>query len=153
MSTPSDAAEFLRLRRIAVAGVSSSPRKFGSIVFRHLRDRGYEVIPLHPRLDRFDGIRCHPSLTAAPSGIEGVVTVVPPAETEKVVREAVGAGVKSVWMQQGSESDAAIAFCCSQGMNVVHGRCILMFSEPTGFIHRLHRWFWERFGGGSRASR
>jgi hypothetical protein len=146
MTTRSDVDAFLALTTIAVAGVSRSARKFGSVVFRDLRARGYTVVPLHPQLPEYDGVPCYHTISAAPPGIEGLVTVVPPAETERVVREAAGAGVRHVWMQQGSESPAAVAFCREQGMNVVHDQCILMFASPTGIVHRVHRWVNGKLG-------
>ncbi len=38
-----------------------------------------------------------------------------------------------MWMQQGSQSDAALAFCGDNGIEAVSKRCILMFAEPVGF--------------------
>jgi len=69
-----------------------------------------------------------------------VLIDLPPAQTERVVRDAYAAGIRRVWMQQGAESDAAIAFCDEHRMSVVFGECILMFSEPAQFFHRAHRW-------------
>jgi len=71
--------------------------------------------------------------------------VVPPAQTERVVREAAEVGIQRVWLQQGAESATAIKYCQDQGMSVVHGECILMFAAPTG-AHKLHRWIWKLFG-------
>jgi len=45
-------------------------------------------------------------------------------------------------MQQGSESDEAINYCNENEIDCVSNECILMFAEPAGFIHRLHRWIW-----------
>lgn len=54
---------------------------------------------------------------------EGVLIVVPPAETEKVVRDAAESGIRWVWMQQGAGSDEGVRFCRENGINVVHGEC------------------------------
>src|SRR5205809_4537098 len=40
--------DFLAQRRIAVAGVSRNPHKFGNVLFRELKQRGYDVLPLNP---------------------------------------------------------------------------------------------------------
>jgi predicted CoA-binding protein len=42
------------------------------------------------------------------------------------------AGITKVWMQQGSQSDAAIEYCQQNGIEVVSKRCIMMFAEPAG---------------------
>ena len=72
--------------------------------------------------------------------------VVPPAQTEAVVRAAAEAGIKRVWMQQGSQSPEAIRFCEEHGISVVRRECILMFTEPVTSIHRVHRGLWRLLG-------
>jgi predicted CoA-binding protein len=84
-------------------------------------------------------------LSVLPEPVGGVLIVVPPAETEKVVRDAAQVGIRRVWMQQGAESETAIRFCEENGISAVHGECILMFAQPAGF-HRLHRWVWGLLG-------
>ncbi len=72
--------------------------------------------------------------------VGGVILVVPPGQTEKLVREAAAIGIRRVWMQQGAESDDAIRFCEENGISVIHGECILMFARPVDSLHRVHRW-------------
>jgi len=51
--------------------------------------------------------------------------VVPPKVPEHVVKTCKKLGIKKVWMQPGSESETAINFCRENGMDVVHGVCIM----------------------------
>ncbi len=138
--------DFLSQRRIAVIGASRSPRKFGNKVFRELQSRGYAVYPVNPRAREVGGQECYPDLTSLPERVDAAVLVVPPDQTEQVVRQAAEVGVRRIWMQQGAESEAAIAFCRERGLSVVHSACILMFLEPTAFFHRLHRWLLQVTG-------
>ena len=140
MTTRAAIDAFLAQRSLAVVGVSRHPRKFGNVVYRELKAKGYHVFPVHPQADTLEGDRCASSLRALPEPVGGVVVVVPPAQTEKVVREAAEAGIRQVWMQQGAESEEAIRYCAEQGLSVVHGQCILMFAEPAAWFHRAHRW-------------
>lgn len=137
---------FLGERTLALVGASRCGRKFGNTVHRDLKAKGYTVRVVHPAADTIDGDRCWPTLRELPGKVGGVVVVVPPNQTEKVVREAAAAGIRRVWMQQGAESPAAISFCEASGLDVVHGRCILMFAEPAGFLHRIHRGLLKLFG-------
>lgn len=137
--------DFLSQRTLAVVGVSRSGKKFGNAATRELRNKGYRMLPVHPEAETIDGERCYPSLRQLPEQVAGVLIVVPPEQTEQVVREAADAGIRHVWMQQGAESKTAIDFCRERGMSVVHGECILMFAAPTG-AHRLHHWVWRLFG-------
>ena len=138
--------DFLAQRTLALVGLSRGKRKFGNAALKELRAKGYTIHPVHPTAATIDGVRCWPSLASLPEPVGGVLTVVPPAETEKVVAAAHEAGIARVWMQQGSESDAAIRFCEEHGIAVVHHECVLMFAEPAGWFHRAHRWVWGRLG-------
>lgn len=140
MTTQQSIDHFLAHRVIAVAGASRKGNKFGNIILRDLKAKGYELLPVHPEAEELEGLRCFASLAELPAGVEGLLLVVPPAQTEKLVREAAAIGIGSVWMQQGAESEGAIRFCAEHGLAEVHGECILMFSEPRGWVHGLHRW-------------
>jgi predicted CoA-binding protein len=146
MTSKAAVADFVSQRKLAVVGVSRQGKKFGNMAFRELKAKGYKLLPVHPHAETIEGERCYPNLAALPERVGGVLVVVPPAETEKVVREAAAAGIKRVWMQQGAESPAAIKFCQENGLSAVHGECILMFTEPAAWFHRAHRWVWKVLG-------
>jgi hypothetical protein len=146
VTTRAAVEDFVSQRTLAVVGVSSSGKKFGNAACRDLRAKGYRMIPVHPTAESIDGERCYASLSELPEPVGGVLIVVPPAETEKVVREAAEAGIRRIWMQQGAQSAAAIQFCEDQGLSVVHNECILMFAEPVRGGHRLHRFVWRVLG-------
>lgn len=137
------AAEFLSRKRIAIVGVSRS-RGFGNTIMRTLMDRGYDVVPINANADSVEGRTCFRSLLQVPEPVEAVVSVVPPLQTLNVVDDCVRLGIKNLWMQQGSESNEAIARAESAGIAVVHHACIIMYAGPTG-IHKFHRWLHTRF--------
>ena len=60
MQSIKEAAEaFLANQRVAVTGVSRTPKTHGSNnVYRRLRDRGYEVCAVNPNADEVEGDRC-----------------------------------------------------------------------------------------------
>jgi predicted CoA-binding protein len=146
MTTKAAVNDFLAQRSLAVVGVSRGGKKFGNTAYKELKAKGYRSFPIHPNAERIEGDRCYPSLGALPEPVGGVLVVVPPAQTEQVVRDAAAAGIRRVWMQQGAESEAAIRFCAENGISAVHGECILMFAEPAAFYHRMHRWVWGLLG-------
>ncbi len=138
--------DFVVQKTLALVGVSRNPRKFGNLAYRELKARGYRVFPINRNLDSFDGEPCYPDLKSLPEKVDGVLIVVPPKETEQVVREADALAIQRVWMQQGSESDAAIEYCHKHGISEIHGECILMFAEPVRSYHRFHRGILWLFG-------
>ncbi|MGE5811741.1 MAG: CoA-binding protein [Ignavibacteria bacterium] len=138
--------EFLAQNTIAVVGVSRTKTKFGNAIYKELKQKGYSVLAINPHLTSFEGDVCYPDLLSVPEKIDAVIINVPPAQAEKVVREAQQAGINKVWLQQGSQSDEAVKFCEENGIDYVSNECILMFAQPTAFMHRAHRWVWGLLG-------
>ena len=52
--------------------------------------------------------------------------VVPPPVTEAAVAECARLGIKQIWMQPGAESEAAVAACRENDIQVVAGGPCLM---------------------------
>lgn len=146
MNTKQDIQEFLSQKTLAMAGLSRNEKAFSASVNRELKGKGYRVLPVNPHAETIAGEQCYPRMTALPEKVGGVVVFTPPVESEKVVRDAAARGITRVWLQQGAESAAALAFCLEKGMQVVSGKCILMFAEPVGSFHGVHRWFAKVFG-------
>jgi len=140
MTTKAAIDQFLALKVLAVAGASRDTKKFGYAVYRDLKDKSITVYPVNPNAEIIDGARCYPNLAALPGGIEGLVIVTPPAQTEQLVRDAAQAGIRHIWLQQGAESAAAVQFCQQNGLSVITGECIFMYREPSAWFHRAHRW-------------
>lgn len=137
-------AEFLAQRRLAMAGVSQQPKDFSRLLFRELRNRGYEVVAVNPAAREIEGNPCYPRVQEIQPPVENVLLMTKPAVTEALVRDCAAAGVKRIWMfrggGKGAVSDEAIQFCEAQGISVIPGECPYMYLPRTGFIHRLHRW-------------
>lgn len=138
--------DFLSQKKIAVVGVSRKKTKFGNAIYKELKQKGYNVFPVNPNMQTFEGDTCYSDLRSIPGNADAVVINVPPLQAEKVVREANQAGIKKVWLQQGSQSEAAIKYCQENGIDYVSNECILMFAQPSAFIHRAHKWIWGVLG-------
>ena len=140
------ASEFLAHKRIAVTGVSRTPKEHGSnTVFKRLRDRGYEVFAVNPNADTVEGARSYHSLKSIPGGVEAVVIATAPDQAEGTMRECVELGITHVWMHrsygQGSVSPTAAAYGCQHGIAVIAGGCPLMFDPAADFGHKVMRLF------------
>lgn len=153
--TPSLAArveDFLAQRRIAVAGISRSGQSAANGIYQRLKGAGYEVVPVNPHTEQFEGERCYPSLIAIPGVVDGAVLVTRPEVTEELVRQCHEAGITRVWMHQSfdkagsSVSPAAVAFCREHGIMVIDGACPMMYCQPD-LGHRCIRWILSRTGG------
>ena len=129
------AAEFLADKRIAVTGVSRTPKTHGSNnVYRRLRERGYQVFAVNPNTDKVEGDPSYPDLASIPGGVQAVVIGTRPAIAEDTMRECAELGIKHVWMHRGpgagSVSNAATSYGRAHGITVIDGGCPLMSGPP-----------------------
>jgi predicted CoA-binding protein len=118
--------EFMAQKRFAVVGATDNPEKYGNQVFKNLRKRGYEVYPVNPRLEELDGVRCYASLDEIPKKPDVVDFVVPPTVTEATLKECKRLGLDRIWLQPGSESEAALTYCQENNLKVVHDVCVML---------------------------
>jgi predicted CoA-binding protein len=102
------------------------------------------AVGVNPNATTAAGVACWPDLARVPGAVDGVIVMVPAAASVDVVRAAIARGVSHVWLFRGiggpgSVTDEAVALCHEHDVNVVSGACPLMFLEPVGFGHRMHR--------------
>jgi predicted CoA-binding protein len=138
------ASEFLASKRVAVTGVSRTPKAHGSNnVYRRLRERGYDVFAVNPNADRVEGDRSYPDLKSIPGGVEAVVIGTRPEIAERTMQECAELGIEHVWMHRGpgagSVSAAATDYGRQQGITVIDGGCPLMFEPTADFGHKIMR--------------
>lgn len=143
MTTTKDAAQsFLAHRRIAVTGVSRDPANHGgNIVYKRLRERGYQVSAINPNAETVEGDPSYPDLRSVPGGVEAVVIATSAQHADATMREAVDLGITDVWMHRsfgpGSVSDAATAYGREHGVTVIDGGCPLMYGPTSDGGHRF----------------
>jgi uncharacterized protein len=138
------AAAFLASRRVAVTGVSRTPKTHGANnVYRRLRERGYQVFAVNPNTDEVEGDRCYQDLKSIPGGVDAVVIGTRPGVAEDTMRECAELGIKHVWMHRGpgtgSVSGAATRYGRANGITVIDGGCPLMFGPTADFGHKIMR--------------
>jgi uncharacterized protein len=138
------AAAFLATRRVAVTGVSRNPKDHGSnVVYKRLRDRGYEVFAVNPNADEVEGDRCFHALSSIPGGVDAVVIATRPELAEETMRECADLGIKHVWMHRGpgtgSVSEAAADYGRRRDITVIDGGCPCMFGPTADFGHKAMR--------------
>jgi predicted CoA-binding protein len=138
------AAAFLASKRVAVTGVSRTPKTHGSNnVYRRLRERGYQVFAVNPNTDQVEGDRSYQDLQSIPGGVDAVVIGTRPEIAEDTMRECAELGIKHVWMHRGpgagSVSGAATGYGRAHGITVIDGGCPLMFGPTADFGHKIMR--------------
>ncbi len=138
--------DFVQCKEIAVVGASRSGKKFGNSIASELRQRGYQVFLVHPEAQEIDRQLCYPNLAALEGKVNAVVICVPPYKAAQVLREAVAAGVKNIWLQQGADLSEAQKVAHELGVEPVSGKCILMYAGQVSSVHAFHRFIWKLVG-------
>lgn len=144
--------DFLAQKRIAVAGVSRSGASAANAIYKKLKSEGYQVFPVNPNTDTFEGDVCYRDLASIPGGVDGVVMVTRPEVSEELMRQCKAAGIRRAWMHRSfdkagsSVSQAAVDFGEANGITVIAGACPMMYCTPD-FGHRCMRWILGMSGG------
>jgi predicted CoA-binding protein len=151
VSVKEAAAEFLACKRIAVTGVSRAPQGHGgNVVYKRLRDRGYDVFAVNPNADRVEGDPCYHSLRDIPDGVDAVVLATRPDASDATIHECAELGIKRAWMHrafgEGSVCDRATVYGREHGMTVIDGGCPLMFRPTSDVGHKLIKLVCTRTG-------
>jgi predicted CoA-binding protein len=137
-------ARFLSGTRIALIGASDSPKNFSSTVFKELTSRGYDVVPVNPSYNTVEGCACYSTVGDIPVIMDGAIIMVPSQAAPEVIRQCLDARVRRLWLFKGlggpgATSELASKICHDAGIDVVDGACPMMFLEPVGWFHRVHR--------------
>ncbi|HEX8220688.1 MAG TPA: CoA-binding protein [Chloroflexia bacterium] len=129
---PEDIEAILKMRRIAVVGLSSDPYKPSNSVSRYLQRVGYEITPVNPTEREVLGETAYPTLGDLPEPPELVDVFRRPEFVGEVVEDAIAAGAKAIWIQSGIINYEAARKAREAGLITVMDRCLMV-------EHRIRR--------------
>ena len=145
-----DIEDFLAQKRLAIVGVSHESKEFSNELFREFRRRGYDAVPVNPKMQVVEGQRCYARVQEIQPPVEGALLLLPAGAVDQVVRDCGEAGIRRVWLYHGTGTDAstesAVKFCKLHGIAVIAGYCPYMFLPNAQVFHRMHG-FAERIMG------
>lgn len=110
---------------IALVGASDKPQRASHRVMAFLQAKGYQVIPINPRLtgQTLLGQPVLASLTAIQQPVDIVDVFLNPEQIDPVVDQAIAIGAKALWLQLGVINQKAVARAEAAGLSVVMDRC------------------------------
>jgi hypothetical protein len=114
---------------VAVVGASDDPAKYGSVIYRDLKQKGFDVFAVNPNRETVDGDPAYESLADLPVRPTIVNIVVPPEVTLEVLRKAKELGYSNVWIQPGAESPAVMTYVGANDFNYLANACIMVGSR------------------------
>lgn len=149
--------DFLSQKRIAVVGVSDRRDTGCNLAYRKLKEAGYTVSAVNPRITTFESDPCYPDLNSIPEKPDAVFILANPKVSEQIVQQCVELGVKHVWMHclmgtkpgagasMTSVSKDAVQVCRENGIAVIPGTCLNQFLNPD-FGHKMMRGMFRLVG-------
>jgi predicted CoA-binding protein len=112
-------------KTIAVVGISDREDRPSFGVAQYL-SQYYQIIPVNPKLERWQGRVCYPDLVSIPREIEVDMVDVfrRSSEVMPVVQEALVRPVRFIWLQLGISSEEAAALAGSHQIGFVQNACL-----------------------------
>lgn len=117
--------KMLEMKKWAVVGANQKSDKYGNMIYKKLKLRGYEVYPVNPFFDEIEGDICYKNLTAIPEKPEVIDMVVGPDKARSVIEEAAMLGIEYIWFQPGTYNDEVLDLAKRLGLKVVQA-CVLV---------------------------
>jgi predicted CoA-binding protein len=108
----------------AVIGANNDSDKYGNIIYKKLKARGYEVYPVNPNCEKVEGDTCYRDLRSLPRKPEVINMVVSPKRGKAIIEEAAELGIEFIWLQPGTYDDELLKLINSKGLHAVQA-CVL----------------------------
>ncbi|MDF2986375.1 MAG: putative CoA-binding protein [Eubacterium sp.] len=109
----------------AVVGANQDQSKYGNMIYRKLKSKGYEVYPVNPMYQEVEGDKCYKDLSALPVVPEVINMVVSPKRGRPIIEEAARLGIKYIWLQPGTYDEELLKQVESLGLQQVQA-CVLV---------------------------
>src|SRR5574339_965676 len=114
----------LSTKTVASVGLSANQEKESYWIVSYLKDQGYRIIPVNPTADEILGEKAYPDLQSVPEKIDVVQVFRKSEDVPPVVDDAIKAGAKVVWMQEGIVNWDAADKARAAGLQVVMDTCM-----------------------------
>lgn len=123
-------------KTIAIVGLSTEKTKASNMVASYLLDKGYEVIPVHPKAQEILGRKAYPSVADIPFPVDIVDVFRPAEEADAIVEQAIRNGARAVWLQLRIINFPAADRAIEAGLQAVMDKCIKMeHGRYGGMLH------------------
>lgn len=111
-------------KTIAIIGLSDKPGRASLDVGLYLKDHGYTIIPVNPKISEWQGLKAYNSLGKVSEQVD-IVDIFRKADAiDGLVDEIVKKKPKVVWLQLGIVNNEAAAKMREAGIVVVQDRCM-----------------------------
>lgn len=116
---------------LAIVGATDHPTKYGGIIYRDMKRKGWPVFAVNPYRSGVDNDPCWPSVGDLPETPTIAVFVVPAKRGLDVVDDCAAAGVENVWLQPGASSLELGQKLDDGGFNWISERCVMVVGRKA----------------------
>lgn len=113
-------------KRIAVVGLSDSSERTSYGVTKAMKEAGYEIIPVNPKIREVFGLKAVASLEEIDGHVDIVNVFRRSVFLPEIAKQTVAIGADVFWAQQGVYNMEAYAYLKQNGIKVVMDRCIMV---------------------------
>ncbi len=138
--------DFFSTNSIAIAGASRNAKKFGNIVCRKLKEKGFNIYPVNPSGESICDLQTYKEIADLPTEVQHLIILTRKDRTTEIVKQAIAKGIQNIWIQQMSDSPEAIEIATEAGIHLICGKCLFMYAEPVEGMHKFHRGCKKLFG-------
>lgn len=114
----------LRVRTIAIVGLSPNPERPSYQVAKKIRTFGYKIIPVRLGVDAILGEKAYPDLRSVPDKIDLVDVFRASQYVDAIVDDCMDLWLPALWLQEGVIDDNAAIRAQLSGIDVVMDKCI-----------------------------
>lgn len=111
---------------VAVVGATDDPSKYGNVIYRDLKWKGFTVYPVNRDRTTVDGDEAFRALDELRERPTIVNIVVPPHETLRVLEMCLELGLMNVWVQPGAEDEKVLSFLQEHDFNYLANACVMV---------------------------
>jgi uncharacterized protein len=119
----------LRVKTIAVVGLSDSPMRPSHGVSAYMQEVGYKIIPVNPNIAEALGEKSYASLLDIPPELAKKIDLVDvfrrPQFVDQIVEQAIQLKIPAIWLQEDVINERAGETARKSGIFVVMDLCIL----------------------------
>lgn len=113
-------------KTIAVVGISNNPSRDSYSIALYLQKLGYNIIPVNPAIEEWNGLKSYPDLLSVPDKID-IIDVFRKSEfVPEIVDQAIAVKAKALWLQLGVIHEEVAQRAEQAGLEVVMDRCIMV---------------------------
>lgn len=116
--------EILKMKTIAVVGISPKEDRPSNYVPRYLQKRGYKIIPVRPGVKKILGEKTYKRLSDVREGVDVINVFRRPEFCVDIAKQAVEIRAKALWLQEGIINEEAKKIAEENGLLFIMDYCL-----------------------------